>query len=96
MLVAARHPSAKPAMWRSQPSETTTYDGCWAVMPDLLMREFVLAIRAIWNTCNNGAPMRFRGEFYTHTLMTPFFNPGPNPFGQPKIMMARVGPPCLT
>jgi probable F420-dependent oxidoreductase len=60
--------------------------------PAARMREFVLAIRAIWNTWNNGAPMRFRGDFYTHTLMTPFFNPGPNPYGEPKILMAGVGP----
>ena len=33
----------------------------------------------------------FRGEFYTHTLMTPFFNPGPNPYGNPKIILAAVG-----
>ena len=37
------------------------------------MREMVLAIRAIWDTWLNGTPLDFRGEFYTHTLMTPFF-----------------------
>ena len=39
------------------------------------MREMILAIRAIWDTWLNGAPLDFRGEFYTHTLMTPFFTP---------------------
>jgi alkanesulfonate monooxygenase SsuD/methylene tetrahydromethanopterin reductase-like flavin-dependent oxidoreductase (luciferase family) len=39
-----------------------------------------------------GAPLDFRGEFYTHTLMAPFFDPGPNPRGNPKIMFAGVGP----
>src|SRR5262245_13904198 len=39
------------------------------------MREMILAIRAIWNTWLNGAPLEFRGEFYRHTLMTPFFTP---------------------
>ena len=34
----------------------------------------------------------FEGEFYTHTLMAPFFNPGPNPHGNPKILLAGVGP----
>ena len=29
----------------------------------------------------------FRGEFYSHTLMTPFFNPGPNPYGLPRIFL---------
>ena len=41
------------------------------------MREMILAIRAIWDTWLNGTPLQFRGEFYTHTLMTPFFTPRP-------------------
>lgn len=55
------------------------------------MRELVLAIRAIWEAWNEGTPLRFEGEFYRHTLMTPFFNPGPNPFGTPKVFLAAVG-----
>jgi len=55
------------------------------------MREFVLAMRAIWAAWHTGEKLDFRGEFYTHTLMTPFFSPGPNPFGPPKVMMAAVG-----
>ena len=31
-------------------------------------------------------------NFITHTLMTPLFNPGPNPHGIPKIYVAAVGP----
>jgi hypothetical protein len=34
----------------------------------------------------------FRGEFYHHTLMTPTFNPGPNPFGPPPIYVGALGP----
>jgi probable F420-dependent oxidoreductase len=56
------------------------------------MRELVLAIRAIWATWHEGAPLDFRGEFYRHTLMTPFFNPGPSPYGLPGIFLAGVGP----
>ena len=56
------------------------------------MRELVLAIRAIWATWHEGAPLDFRGEFYRHTLMTPFFNPGPSPYGLPSIFLAGVGP----
>ncbi len=59
--------------------------------PAARMRELVLAIRAIWSSWNSGAPLDFRGEFYRHTLMTPFFNPGPNPHGNPKIVLAAVG-----
>jgi probable F420-dependent oxidoreductase len=56
------------------------------------MREMVLAIRAIWDCWTNGTKLDFRGDFYTHTLMTPFFDPGPNPHGDAKIFIAGVGP----
>ena len=46
------------------------------------MREFVLAMRAIWTSWQEGTKLDFRGEFYTHTLMTPFFDPGPHPTGR--------------
>ena len=55
------------------------------------MREFILAMRAIWDSWNDGTKLEFRGKFYTHTLMTPFFNPGPNPYGPPKVYLAGVG-----
>src|SRR3546814_5845246 len=55
------------------------------------MRELILAIRAIWECWNEGTKLDFKGDFYTHTLMTPFFEPGPNPHGNPKIALAGVG-----
>ena len=58
------------------------------------MREMILAIRAIWDTWENGTPLAFRGDFYTHTLMTPFFTPDRADlagFGVPKIFLAGVG-----
>jgi probable F420-dependent oxidoreductase len=56
------------------------------------MREYVLAMRAIWDNWNGVTPkLEFRGDFYTHTLMTPFFNPGPNQYGPPKVFLAAVG-----
>jgi probable F420-dependent oxidoreductase len=55
------------------------------------MRELILATRAIWDCWNDGTPLDFHGEFYRHTLMTPFFVPGPNPYGNPKISLAAVG-----
>ena len=55
------------------------------------MRELILATRAIWDCWNDGTPLDFRGEFYRHTLMTPFFVPGPNPYDNPKISLAAVG-----
>jgi probable F420-dependent oxidoreductase len=59
--------------------------------PAARMREMILAMRAIWACWNDGTKLDFRGEFYSHTLMTPFFNPGRNPFGSPKVYLAAVG-----
>src|SRR5919106_6579750 len=55
------------------------------------MREMILAIRAILDCWNQGTKLDFQGDFYSHTLMTPFFNPGPNRYGDPKIFLAGVG-----
>jgi len=63
--------------------------------PAKRMGEMVAAIKAIWNAWQFKERLNFRGEFYSHTLMTPFFNPGENPFGIPKILMAAVGPMML-
>jgi probable F420-dependent oxidoreductase len=62
--------------------------------PAARMREMILAIRAIWHTWQTGEPLAFRGEFYTHTLMTPFFTPDKRDLaevGPPKIFLAGVG-----
>jgi probable F420-dependent oxidoreductase len=60
--------------------------------PAKRMQEMVNAIKAIWSSWHDGEELNFEGEFYRHTLMTPFFNPGKNPFGLPKIYVAGVGP----
>ena len=62
--------------------------------PAARMREMIMAIRAIWDTWLNGTPLNFRGDFYTHTLMTPFFTPNADEmasYGPPKIYLAGVG-----
>tara|TARA_Y100001934_G_scaffold266781_1_gene346650 strand:+ start:897 stop:1901 length:1005 start_codon:yes stop_codon:yes gene_type:complete len=60
--------------------------------PAARMREFVLAMRAIWATWHEGEPMEFIGKFYRHTLMTPFFTPTNVEHGAPKVYLAAVGP----
>lgn len=73
-----------------KPHITKRFSMPWS-SPAARMREFVLAMRAIWDAWAQGAKLDFRGDFYTHTLMTPFFDPGPNPFGNPKVFLAAVG-----
>lgn len=60
--------------------------------PVARMRELVLAIRAIWASWQEGATLDFRGDFFTHTLMTPFFSPPVSSHGTPPIFLAAVGP----
>src|SRR5690606_3595700 len=74
-----------------KPHITKRFSMPWS-SPAARMREFVLAMRAIWEAWAEGTKLDFRGDFYTHTLMTPFFDPGPNPYGNPKVFLAAVGP----
>jgi len=55
------------------------------------MRELVLAMRAIWRCWYEDEALDFRGEFYSHTLMTPMFVPAEKRFGAPRVMLAAVG-----
>jgi probable F420-dependent oxidoreductase len=63
--------------------------------PVARMREVVGALRAIFATWETGEPLDFRGEFWSHTLMPPLFNPGPNPYGPPPIALGGLGPQML-
>ncbi|WP_329560907.1 TIGR03617 family F420-dependent LLM class oxidoreductase [Kitasatospora sp. NBC_01266] len=60
--------------------------------PAARMNEYVHAVRAIWHSWQTGERLRFRGDFYTHTVMTPVFAPDPIPAGPPRILLAGVGP----
>ena len=41
------------------------------------LREYIEAMRAIWQTWQTNAPLRYKGEHYRFSLMTPFFSPPP-------------------
>jgi probable F420-dependent oxidoreductase len=59
--------------------------------PAARMREYVLALRAIWRSWQDGGKLDFDGQFYRHTLMTPMFSPGPLESGAPRVLLAAVG-----
>lgn len=67
------------------------YGSTWS-SPVNRMEEWVAAIRAIGATWQDGRPLQFEGEFTTHTLMTPAFEPGPLPGGPPPIWLGALGP----
>jgi probable F420-dependent oxidoreductase len=60
--------------------------------PVARMRELVGALRAIFASWQEAAPLDFEGTYYRHTLMTPMFSPGPTPFGTPPILLGALGP----
>jgi probable F420-dependent oxidoreductase len=74
-----------------KPHITRRFSMPWST-PAPRMREYLRAVRAIWHTWETGESLRFFGEHYQHALMTPMFNPGPNPHGNPPILLAGVGP----
>ncbi len=74
------------------PIHLTHRFGMPASHPAARMRDYVAALRAIWDCWNHDRPLDFRGRFYTHTLMTSYFTPPPNPHGPPKIFLSAVGP----
>jgi probable F420-dependent oxidoreductase len=68
------------------------YGATWS-RPAARLGETVRAIRAIFDAWERKTErLDFRGEFTTHTLMTPAFDPGPNPFGRPPILVGALGP----
>ena len=58
--------------------------------PGPRLREYVRALHAIWDNWQHGAKLDFQGRFYTFTLMTPFFSPGPGPFARPAVYTGGV------
>jgi probable F420-dependent oxidoreductase len=60
--------------------------------PAARMREYIQALKAIFACWQEGERLDFQGEYYRHTLMTPMFNPGPNAFGPPPVLLGALGP----
>ncbi len=70
-----------------QPSEGRSDENLSASLAR--MREYIESLRAIWQTFQTDARLRYRGEHYQFRLMTPFFNPGP--IAQPEIPLYLAG-----
>ena len=74
-----------------KPHITKRFSMPWSA-PAARMREFITALHSIWDSWDSGERLRFKGEHYTHILMTEFFDPGPAEFGRPDVYLAAVGP----
>jgi probable F420-dependent oxidoreductase len=73
-----------------KPHITRRFSMPWS-HPAARMREFILAMRAIWACWETGGKLDFNGEFYRHDLMTPMFTPTLKRYGAPGVNLAAVG-----
>ena len=60
--------------------------------PAARMRDYILALKAIFEAWESGGKLCYRGPYYQHTLMTPMFDPGPNVYGPPPVLLGALGP----
>lgn len=74
-----------------RPHITRRFSTEWG-QPTARLKDYILSMKAIWDNWQNGTPLRYHGEFYKFTLMTPFFNPGPIQHSDIPIYIAGVGP----
>ncbi|MXY74139.1 MAG: TIGR03617 family F420-dependent LLM class oxidoreductase [Acidimicrobiia bacterium] len=74
-----------------RPHITRRFSTEWS-RPTARLRDYIGALRAVWDCFQNGTRLRYQGEFYQLTLMTPFFNPGPNQMPEIPVYIAGVGP----
>lgn len=56
------------------------------------MRDYVLAMRAVWDAWQNRTPLRFTSEHYNLDLMVPLFDPGPIDHPRIPVHIAAIGP----
>ena len=65
------------------------YGAVWS-RPAARMREYILALHAIWDAWETGGSLAFEGEIYRHTLMPPNFRPPPAQHPRPPVLLAAV------
>lgn len=58
--------------------------------PAARLREYVQALRAIWAAFQGNAPLDFDGDFYSFSLLTDFFSPGPIDHPDVPVFLAGV------
>ena len=68
------------------------FSSYWSGKPAPQLREYIEAMRAVWDSWQDGTGLKYEGEFYNLSLMTPFFNPGPIKHPDIPVYIAGVGP----
>ncbi len=70
------------------------YNMDWSA-PARRMRDYVVAMRAVWDYWQNGGKLDFKSEHFNFNLMPPFFNPGPVEHPNVRVYLAAVNPYML-
>ena len=68
------------------------FSSYWSGKPAPQLREYIQAMRAVWDSWQNGTALSYEGQHYQLSLMTPFFNPGPIRHPDIPVYIAGVGP----
>jgi probable F420-dependent oxidoreductase len=58
--------------------------------PATRLADYIRALRAIWGAFQGDGRLDYRGEFYQHTLLSPFFDPGPIEHPEIPVYIAGV------
>ena len=70
------------------------YNMDWSA-PARRMRDYVVAMRAVWDYWQYGGKLDFKSEHFNFNLMPPFFNPGPVEHPNVRVYLAAVNPYML-
>jgi len=66
------------------------YSTPWPSPPGPRLKDYILTMKAIFQTFQTGARPAYQGPHYQFSLISPFFNPGPNPDGHVPIYISAV------
>ena len=72
-----------------KPHITKRFSAKWG-KPIEQLREYVLALRAIWRSFQTGAELGYHGQYYDFSLLTSSVTPQPMPYWQIPIYIAGV------
>lgn len=56
------------------------------------MRDYIMAMRAVWDCWQQGTELNFESEHYNLSLMVPLFDPGPIDHPSLPVHVAAIGP----
>jgi probable F420-dependent oxidoreductase len=75
-----------------KPHVERRYAASWTGPPGPRLREYILCMKAMFNSFQTGEKPDWKGDHYQFTLCPPFFNPGPIEHPHVPIQIAAVNP----